>query len=87
MTVRPRRSIVSVQPPDALARVADFDESAVGDADFRHDGPLRVHRVNPPVGQEQQASAGTRRRLSTAGHAADGQRGGNPRRQESGSEG
>ena len=40
-------------------RVADFDEAAVGDAYLRHDGTLRVHRVDLAVGEEQQASGRT----------------------------
>ncbi len=84
------RAAAQIDRVGAAARcagaVTNLDESAVGHADLRHDGPLRVHRVDAAVGQEQQPSTGTRRRLSTAGHAADHQRGGNPRHHESGSE-
>ena len=41
-------------------RVAHFDEPAVGDAHLRHDGALRVHGVDLPVGQQQETSARTR---------------------------
>jgi hypothetical protein len=44
--------------------VAQFHESSIRDAYFRHNRPIGVHRVNSPVGQQQQSSAGTSLRLS-----------------------
>ncbi len=44
--------------------VAHFNELSVGHEHFRHDRAPGIHRVNFPVGQQQQTAAGTILRLS-----------------------
>jgi hypothetical protein len=43
--------------------LAHFDERAVGNADFRHHCPLRIHGVDLPVGEQEEPAARTLLRM------------------------
>ncbi len=44
--------------------IPDFHKFSVSDANFRHNGSLRIHGVNFPVGQQEHPAAGARLILS-----------------------